>query len=85
MLHITNGDSAGQTIQQTALPGDVLAWRDILHEGPVPAALPLVELSRVRARYIADRGWSTYQAVSADFARRDETLAGYAEYQEVIL
>src|SRR5689334_4401749 len=32
MLHITNGDSVGQTLRQTGLPGDILIWRDILHE-----------------------------------------------------
>ena len=85
VLHITNGDSAAETIAQTGRPGDVLAWRDILHEGPVPPDLSLEELSRVRARFIADQGWSTQEEVSAAFARRDQTLACCTEYQAVIL
>jgi len=40
-LHITNGESAGNTLRQTSLGGAVLPWQDILHEGPVPAAPPL--------------------------------------------
>jgi hypothetical protein len=43
MLHITNGDSVGGTLRQTGLPGDILAWKDILHEGPAPSPeLPLL-------------------------------------------
>ena len=35
-LHVTNGESAGNTLRQTALGGAVLPWQDVLHEGPVP-------------------------------------------------
>ncbi len=33
MLHITNGDAAGLKLQRAGVPGIVLAWRDVLHEG----------------------------------------------------
>ena len=36
LLHVTNGESAGNTLRQTALGGAVLSWQDVLHEGPVP-------------------------------------------------
>ena len=40
ILHVTNGDAAGDGIRQAALAeqaGDaVLPWRDVLHDGPVP-------------------------------------------------
>ena len=36
-LHVTNGDSTAGTLRQTSLGGEVVAWRDALHEGPVPA------------------------------------------------
>ena len=45
LLHVTNGESAGNTLRQTALGGAVLSWQDALHEGPVPA-LPRQELLR---------------------------------------
>ena len=45
LLHVTNGESAGNTLRQTALGGAVLPWQDVLHEGPVPA-LPRPELLR---------------------------------------
>jgi hypothetical protein len=52
MLHITNGESV--SIPQTGLPGQVVCWDDILHDGPVPGGLSLQELSRIRERFLAE-------------------------------
>ncbi|HEX6122570.1 MAG TPA: DUF1835 domain-containing protein [Ktedonobacterales bacterium] len=84
MLHITNGDSTGETLRAAELPGAVLPWRDMLHEGPVPAGLALAELSAVRARFIASTGWPEAE-VLATFQRRDATLARCAAHEEVVL
>lgn len=86
MLHLTNGDCAASLIQQTGLLGEVLPWRDLLHEGPTPADLSLAQLREVRARFIAGwNGWVVYDEVLADFARRDDTLARFQEYEDVVL
>lgn len=74
VLNITNGDCAVATLTQAALPGDWLPWRDVLHDGPVPAGLDLTALSRERARFIAERGWASPEQVLADFAARDRRL-----------
>jgi hypothetical protein len=73
LLHVTNGDSAADTLRQTALGGDVLPWQDALHEGPVPA-LPRGELLRTRAEFLADCGWGSPEAVLSSFERRDRQL-----------
>lgn len=75
MLHVTNGDSAAQGIGASGLGGDVLPWRDVLHEGPVPAAEDAAALRETRARFIAAAGWGSYPAVLADMAARDAVLA----------
>jgi len=86
MLHITNGDSAGGTLRQAGLPGDVLPWRDLLHEGPVPAGLPLDRLSEARARFIAAQGWGPgYDDVLASFRERDAMLDRADAHDEVVL
>lgn len=85
MLHITNGDSAGQTIGASGLPGAWLAWKDVLHEGPVLAGLALPDLSEERARYIASQGWGDYAAALAGFSARDAALASSLAQDEVIL
>ena len=73
LLHVTNGESAGNTLRQTALGGAVLPWQDALHEGPVPA-LPRQELLRARARFLAECGWGSRQAVLSSLERRDQQL-----------
>jgi hypothetical protein len=73
LLHITNGDSVGDTLRQTTLGGAVLPWRDVLHEGPVPA-LARQELLRTRAGFLADCGWGRRQVLLSSLARRDRQL-----------
>lgn len=85
-MHITNGDSAAITLRASGVPGEVLPWRDILHEGSVPAGLSLTELSEVRARFIAEqRLGGAYDDVLADFRERDAALAGCTTHDEVVL
>ena len=51
----------------------MLAWQDVLHEGPVPA-LPRQELLRTRARFLSDCGWGSRQTLFSSFERRDRQL-----------
>jgi len=82
MLHVTNGDSVGQTLRRTALGGAVLSWQDVLHEGPVPAGSRDV-LRTARAEFLAACGWGRRGTIRAGLERRDrqllEALAGERE------
>src|SRR3954452_1810765 len=73
LLHVTNGESAGNTLRRTALGGAVLSWQDVLHEGPVPA-LPRPELLQARATFLADCGWGSKAALRSALERRDAQL-----------
>ena len=73
LLHVTNGESAGNTLRQTALGGAVLPWQDVLHAGPVPA-LPRQELLRIRAGFLAQCGWGRRQPLLSALERRDRQL-----------
>lgn len=84
VLHITNGDYAAGSIRE-ALAGEVLPWRDVLHEGPVPGGLPAEELNRLRARFLASCGWGDAAQIEAQFAARDEMLARSTAQEEVVL
>jgi Domain of unknown function (DUF1835) len=64
------------------LAGDVLPWRDVLHEGPVPPGLRPAELRAVRARFVAECGWASFEDVLRDFERRDRALE---DAEEVVL
>ena len=85
MLHVTNGDCAADRIRAAGMTGEVLPWRDVLHDGPVPAGLPLAELSAVRARFIAGSGWGDADEVARGFAERDRALAGFRDHDETVL
>jgi DNA-binding transcriptional MerR regulator len=70
LLHVTNGESAGNTLRQTALGGVVLPWQDVLHEGPVPDG-PRRKLLRVRADFLSGLGWGRSHAILSMLERRD--------------
>lgn len=84
MIHITNGDCAVAVLAK-AVAGTFLAWRDVLHEGPVQAGLSLEELSRSRAQFIADAGWGPHDQVLKEFAARDAALRRAREHDEIVL
>ena len=75
LLHVTNGESAGNTLRQTTLGGAVLPWQDVLHVGPVPA-VPRRELLRLRAGFLAEAGWGSRRALLGSLERRDAQLIG---------
>lgn len=76
ILHVTNGDAVVPEIAAAVgiAPQDVLAWHEILHDGPVPAGLGPAELARVRARHLAAHSWAhaNGDAPSAHSVDRDE-------------
>jgi hypothetical protein len=85
MLHIANGESVTGTFQQVRFPGTYLAWKDSLHDGPVPKFGTLSELSDVRAQALAGFGWGEYEKLRADFTARDRTLQDFGKHQDVVL
>lgn len=84
-LIITNGMSAVHTIQNAGIEGDIISWDDALHDGPVPGGKTLEELSEIRAKYISDIGWGTYEEIHQRFIERDNKLKQHGEYDELTL
>lgn len=85
MLHLTNGDSTVGLLQAAGIDGTMLPWRDVLHEGPVPAGLDLDALSETRARFLAGLGWGDVEELRDDFACRNAELRRFRHYDEVVL
>ncbi len=84
MLHITNGDCAVAVLSR-AVQGAFLPWQDVLHEGPVHAGIPLEDLSRRRAAFIASAGWAPFAAVQKQLMERNAQLQRSMEHEEVVL
>lgn len=85
VLNIANGEATAERVRKAGVPGDLLPWRDLLHEGPVPTGLSLPELSKTRADYLAATGAGTTADLEAVFAARDQLLERAPEYGQVIL
>lgn len=72
-------------MRAAGVTGETIPWRDVLHEGPVNASLPLDELSEQRAGFIAERGWGEFEYVRRQFAERNRAITERAEKDEVVL
>ena len=84
MLHITNGDST--RLKDTDLGGEIIAWRDFLHDGPLPADLDLEAMSRVRAEFIHTMiPGLDLKRLYHDFQTRDRMLMRFAVHERVLL
>ena len=84
-LHITNGDSAAGTMNEARMIGDILPWRDVLHDGPVPGGLSLAQLGPIRARFLSQVGWDDEARLLHAFKTRDDVVERYDEYANVVL
>ncbi len=85
VLHLTNGDSAVRPIEELGIGGEVIPWRDVLHDGPVPPNLSLRDLSRVRAEYLASEGFGNAADLAREFADRDAAIARATDHDLVVL
>lgn len=80
-LHISNGDATD--VAGTGLARRVVYWRDILPDGPVPAA-PLAELRQVRADYVARHEGLDRAEVLRQFTERDRALEANRDGEYVL-
>jgi len=85
ILNITNGDSAVKIMQKAIIPGEFLAWQDVLHDGPVPGDISLEALSKIRAEFIAQCGWGERSDIENLFTQRDDILKSSHQYEKIIL
>jgi hypothetical protein len=81
-MHITNGESVAQTLR---VPGEIVIWRDVLCEGPVPRTTDDREFARVRAAYLASAGLTDYATALAGLEGFQAEMARYAEFDEVVI
>jgi hypothetical protein len=80
-LHVSNGDATD--LPGTGLARRVLYWRDVLHEGPVPAVGP-EELRQIRAAFLAQGDADDRAEGASMFLDRDRTLTANRDGQYVL-
>jgi hypothetical protein len=79
ILHVTNGDVFAMRISSLGIPGIILPWREILHEGDLLPYQNYSESGRKafntsRARFIESAGWGTQKETLFEMTQRDELL-----------
>jgi hypothetical protein len=82
-LHITNGDAAAAGIRR-ATGEEVVPWRDVLHDGPVPA-LDDATLRRVRAEFLGSAGRGEVERIRGELEARDALVAEAARTRRIVL
>jgi hypothetical protein len=84
-LVITNGDAAGELLRRTLPGAEVLPWRDVLYEGPVPLTGTLETLTAGRIEHLAGAGGGDIGAIEFELTARDRGLAASANFDRVVL
>ena len=84
-LLITNGDAAGSLLRKAFQGAEVLPWRDVLHDGPVPLTRTFSELSNIRVEFLASKAWGEAADLQTMFDARDRGLAHQGEFASVTL
>jgi hypothetical protein len=84
-LIITNGDTAAERMREARINDEILCWRDILHEGPVPKTETLEELGEIRVDFLVDRGWGDPDEIRGAFDERHAIMRNLADYAEITL
>jgi len=85
MLHITNGDSVAGTLRQAGVSGDVAISADVLHDGPCPTRVSPARFREVRARFLADSGYTTFEEALETLTRWDAALLAARRENETVL
>ena len=84
LLHVLNGDCTRIILEQTGIPGETIVWADVLHDGPAPYGLSPDQWRGLRAGDPGDGDRARRSEFLEGLRRADETLARYADYDEVI-
>jgi hypothetical protein len=84
-LIVTNGDNTTAGMLSAGFDAELLPWRDMLHDGPVPSDLPLEKLSILRAAFLADEFNGPADKIAGDFIARDAKMRSHAGYDRIEL
>jgi hypothetical protein len=85
MLHIHNGDSSADTARLSSMPGEHIAWREALIDGPTPAGVSGAEWRELRARHLTESDAVDAAETERGLGVQEVQLASYSEHDEVIL
>jgi hypothetical protein len=74
MLHVANGDHALSVLRAAGLPGEVVAWSDVLDQGPVRGEPGTPEFREARSRWLSENGAGELSPVQTQLREWDAAL-----------
>jgi hypothetical protein len=84
-LLITDGDQTADLLAAAGSRAIILPWRDVLHDGPLPALETLEATSAVRGAHLAQRFNLDAATSVASLAERDAVMRRHAEFDRIEL
>jgi hypothetical protein len=85
MLHITDGESVAGTLRESAIPGAVSTYGDLMYEGPAPADVDDQTWFDIRAHFIAEAGYATLKDARQYLQACEDTLSAFSQQDEVVI
>jgi hypothetical protein len=85
MLHILNGDSSTNTLRESSVAGEYVAWREALVEGPAPGGLDTAAWLEARANHLAEAYDADVEGCTKQLEVLEQGLSRYREHDEVVL
>jgi hypothetical protein len=85
MLHITDGESVAGTLRQSAVPGEVRIFGDLMYEGPAPAGLTSAEWWDTRSRFHSEYFGLTLAETRQAVRAFEDSLTIIPEHDETVL
>jgi hypothetical protein len=85
MLHITDGESVAGTLRESAIPGNVSTYGDMMYEGPAPAGLDAEAWLDTRARFMAEADYCSLEEARQYLKGSETTLASFSQHDEVVI
>ena len=87
ILHITSGDCAGESLQKSGIPGELLVWHDILYDGPRQPGWPSDESLNARALFLekVTAGGMTKEQILQTLKGQYQKVATVSGYDQIVL
>lgn len=87
ILHITSGDCAGEVLQKSGLPGELLVWHDVLYDGPRNPGWPDSDSLKKRAQFLEEMtaGGMSCDHILEILNKQYERLGSAAQYERIVL
>jgi hypothetical protein len=85
MVHRTNGDAAAARLRRAGLPGEVIVWADVLHDGPVRDMATDAEWRDQRVAWLAGPSDTDQQELRRTYEAWDARLAAALAAPELVL